>query len=166
MRERRGEKVGKNCMVEQCLHSDSQCGCKSAASLWWEKVLGSIMQGPWNQIKERLESQLEQQFFALQVQETGQASLADYPQDSCRELVLSGALQACSHSPAEEAFKAKKHKVEPLGTGVDTHTHTVPLCGARAKNLNSYLKSLRNKRKKHRKSSAKRAREKGRCRKK
>ena len=31
--------------------------------------------------------------------------------------------------------------------------------------LNRYLKSLRNKRKKHRKSSAKRAREKGRCRK-
>ena len=47
--------------------------------------------------------------------------------------------------PAEEAFKTKS-KVEPLGTGVDTHTHTVPLCGARAKNLNSYLKSLRNKR--------------------
>ena len=54
--------------------------------------------------------------------------------------------------------------MEPLGTGVDTHT--VPLCSARAVNLNSYLKSLRNKRKKHRKSSAKRAREKGRCRKK
>ena len=68
-------------------------------------------------------------------------------------------------APAEEAFKTK-NKVEPLGTGVDTHTHTVPLCGARAKNLNSYLKSLRNKRKKHRKSSAKRAREKGRSRKK
>ena len=41
----------------------------------------------------------------------------------------------------------------------------MPLCGARAKNLNRYLKSLRNKRKKHRKSSAKRSREKGRCRK-
>ena len=47
-----------------------------------------------------------------------------------------------------------------------THTHTVPLCGARANDLNRYLKSLRNKRKKHRKSSAKRAREKGRSRKK
>ena len=53
---------------------------------------------------------------------------------------------------------------EPLGTGVDTHT--VPLCGARATDLNRHLKSLRNKRKKHRKSSAKRAREKDRCRKK
>ena len=30
-------------------------------------------------------------------------------------------------------------EVEPLGTGV-THTHTVPLCGARAKDLNRYLK--------------------------
>ena len=38
-----------------------------------------------------------------------------------------------------------------LVTEVDTHTHTVPLCGARAER---YLKSLRNKRKKHRKSSA------------
>ena len=68
-----------------------------------------------------------------------------------------------SHAPAEEAFKTK-NKVEPLGTGVDTHT--VPLCGARANDLNRHLKSLRNKRKKRRKSSAKRAREKGRCRKK
>ena len=65
-----------------------------------------------------------------------------------------------SHAPAEEAFKTK-NKVEPLGKGVDTHTHTVPLRGARAKNLNSYRKSLRNKRQKHRKSSAKRAKEKG-----
>ena len=33
-------------------------------------------------------------------------------------------------------------EVEPLGTGVDTHTHTVPLCGARANDLNRYLESL------------------------
>ena len=52
---------------------------------------------------------------------------------------------------------------EPLETGVDTHT--VPLGGARVEGLNRYLKSLRNKRKKHRKSSAKRARENDRCRK-
>ena len=52
---------------------------------------------------------------------------------------------------------------ELLETGVDTHT--VPLGGARVEGLNRYLKSLRNKRKKHRKSSAKRAREKDRCRK-
>ena len=53
---------------------------------------------------------------------------------------------------------------EPLGTGVDAHT--APLCGARANDLNRHLKSLRNKRKKHGESSAKRAREKDRCRKK
>ena len=53
---------------------------------------------------------------------------------------------------------------EPLGTGVDART--VPLCGAGAGGLDRHLKSLRNKRKKHRKSSAKRAREKDRCRKK
>ena len=41
----------------------------------------------------------------------------------------------------------------------------MPLCGALAEDLNGYLKSLRNKRKKNRKSSAKRAREKGRSRK-
>ena len=54
----------------------------------------------------------------------------------------------------------------PFGTGVDTHTHThtVTLGGARVEGLNRYLKSLRNKRKKHRKSSAKRAREKDRSR--
>ena len=49
-----------------------------------------------------------------------------------------------------------------METGVDTHT--VPLGGARVEGLNRYLKSLRNKRKKHRKSSAKRAREKDRSR--
>ena len=36
----------------------------------------------------------------------------------------------------------------------------MPLGGARVEGLNRYLKSLRNKRKKHRKSSAKRAKEK------
>ena len=41
----------------------------------------------------------------------------------------------------------------------------MPLGGARVEGLNRYLKSLRNKRKKHRKSSAKRAREKDRSRK-
>ena len=58
---------------------------------------------------------------------------------------------------------------EPFETGFDTHTHTHtragPLGGARVRNLNRYLKSLRNERKKDRKSSAKRAREKDRCRK-
>ena len=53
--------------------------------------------------------------------------------------------------------------MEPLETGVDTHT--VPLGGACVEGLNRYLKSLRNKRKKHRKSTAKRAREKHRSRK-
>ena len=67
-------------------------------------------------------------------------------------------------APAEKELQKADGEVEPLGTGVDTHT--VPLCGARANDLNRYLKSLRNKRKKRRKSSAKRAREKGRSRKK
>ena len=44
-------------------------------------------------------------------------------------------------------------------------THTVPLGGACVRNLNRYQKTLRNKRKKDRKSSAKRARENDRCRK-
>ena len=39
--------------------------------------------------------------------------------------------------------------IEPFGTGGDTHT--VPLRGARVKNLNSHLKSLRNKRKERQK---------------
>ena len=52
---------------------------------------------------------------------------------------------------------------EPFGTGLGTHT--VLLGGARVRSLNRYLKSLRNERKKDRKSSAKRAREKDRCRK-
>ena len=55
--------------------------------------------------------------------------------------------------------------IKPFGTGGDTHTHTAPLGGARVESLNRHLKSLRNKRKKHRKSSAKRAREKDRSRK-
>ena len=53
---------------------------------------------------------------------------------------------------------------KPFETGLDTHT--APLGGARVRNLNRYLKSLLNERKKDRKSSAKRAREKDRCRKK
>ena len=53
-------------------------------------------------------------------------------------------------------------EVEPLETGVD---NTVPLGGARVEGLNRYQKSLRNKRKKDRKSSAKRAREKDKSRK-
>ena len=39
--------------------------------------------------------------------------------------------------------------IEIFGTGGDTHT--VPLCGARVKNLHSHLKSLRNKRKERQK---------------
>ena len=54
--------------------------------------------------------------------------------------------------------------VEPFCPGVDTHkspasalfsknggTHTVPLRGAHVKNLNSHLKSLRNKKKERQK---------------
>ena len=65
-----------------------------------------------------------------------------------------------SRPPAYEM----ENREAPFGTGVDTHT--VPLGGARVESLKRYLKSLRNKRKKHRKSSAKRARENDRCRKK
>ena len=74
---------------------------------------------------------------------------------------LASVVMSCA-GPLLKRHPKTKSEVEPLGTGVDTHT--VPLCGARAKDLNSYLKSLRSKRKKHRKSSAKRAREKGRSR--
>ena len=52
---------------------------------------------------------------------------------------------------------------KPFETGLDAHK--LPLGGARVRNLNRYLKSLRNERKKDRKSSAERAREKDRCRK-
>ena len=61
-----------------------------------------------------------------------------------------------SHAPAVSLDGER-----PFETGLDTHT--VPLGGARVRNLNRYLKSLRNERKKDRKSSAKRAREKDRC---
>ena len=64
-----------------------------------------------------------------------------------------------------EVSRPPVYQVAPFGTGFDTHTHTAPLCGARVRNLNRYLKSLRNKRKKDRKSSTKRARENDRCRK-
>ena len=66
------------------------------------------------------------------------------------------------------SFVASGRCVEPdapaggklLETECDTHTR--PLCGALAEDLNRHLKSLRNKRKKTRKSSAERAREKDR----
>ena len=41
VRERQGEKVGENCMVEQCLQSDTQAVGK--------KVLGTYHEPPWNQ---------------------------------------------------------------------------------------------------------------------
>ena len=71
-----------------------------------------------------------------------------------------------SQLPGPPALK-KANRTNPKGSlwFQGLHTHTVPLCGARANDLNRYLKSLRNKRKKHSKSSAKRAREKGRSRK-
>ena len=75
---------------------------------------------------------------------------------------LSGDSKTAHHSPA--CMLEPSRNAVPFGTEVDTHT--VPLCGARANDLIRHLKSLRNKRKKHRKSSAKRAREKDRCRKK
>ena len=65
--------------------------------------------------------------------------------------------------PWSPCFEKRFGGEQPFGTGFDAHT--VPLCGAPANDLNRYLKSLRNKRKKHSKSSA-RAREKGRSRKK
>ena len=92
---------------------------------------------------------------------SGASSTASAPTGT---LFVGRAVPAVSRPPA--VVVEKKIDSEPLGTGVDTHTHTVPLCGARAVNLNRYLKSLRNKRKKRRKSSAKRAREKDRSRKK
>ena len=98
----------------------------------------------------------------MQVQVDDQSTHPRYTRASLRQVGVS------SLTPLLKKLQKANGEVEPLGTGVDTHTHTVPLCGARANDLNRYLKSLRNKRKtkKHRKSSAKRAREKGRSRKK
>ena len=72
---------------------------------------------------------------------TSASVLADILRTLQRAL-LSGALQACS-TPLLKKHSKPKSEVEPLGTGVGTHT--VPLCGARATDLNSYLKSLRKK---------------------
>ena len=51
--------------------------------------------------------------------------------------------------PALEKVGDGNDGSEPFGTGGDTHT--VPLRGAHVKNLNSHLKSLRNKRKERQK---------------
>ena len=59
-------------------------------------------------------------------------------------------------SPALWSSGGGNSGIEPFSTGGQ------PLCGAFAENRNRHLKSLRNKRKKTRKSSAKRAREKDR----
>ena len=42
VRERQGEKVGENCMVEQCLQSDTQAVGK-------KRVWGTYHEPPWNQ---------------------------------------------------------------------------------------------------------------------
>ena len=47
-----------------------------------------------------------------------------------------------SLTPLLKKLHKANGEVEPLGTGADTHTHTAPLCGARANDLNRYLKSL------------------------
>ena len=53
--------------------------------------------------------------------------------------------QSLSLPPALLSGCSGNSGIERFGTGGDTHT--VPLRGARVKNLNSHLKSLRNKRK-------------------
>ena len=48
--ERHGEKVGENCMVEQCLHSDSQCGCKRLKAAVGNLFVGKYREEePWKQ---------------------------------------------------------------------------------------------------------------------
>ena len=79
-------------------------------------------------------------------------------------------LSVLNHFPSSDPAsldQVSHWKPDPPAVVADrTLSHTMPLCGARVNGLNRYLKSFRNKRKKHRKSSAKRAREKGRYRKK
>ena len=63
--------------------------------------------------------------------------------------LLSGDSKTAHHSPALEKGGDGNDGSEPFGTGGDTHT--VPLRGAHVRNLNSHLKSLRNKRKERQK---------------
>ena len=78
VRERHGEKVGKTCMVEQCLHSDSQCGCKSAASLRWETCLRGEYrdQTPWHQKTARKSGVVSRRRYVFLIIRCG-ASLAE-----------------------------------------------------------------------------------------
>ena len=144
VREQQGEKVGENCMVEQCLQSDTQARLQSGG----KKRFGGRIMNHHGIKKEGLEQHTQP---LKQVQVDDQST----PPSSYRSFIAYGGHDE-PYAPALKTWK-------PLGTGFDTHT--VPLCGAPANDLNRYLKSFRNKRKKHRKSSAKRAREKGRSRK-
>ena len=159
VKERQGERSKDLKVFQQmvCAHlqitrtavSSDQRGCTSAV----EKGLGVYHARTMESNKERLESQLGQRLKQVHIRTSPDAS-----PENVDVFVGSDSTDSVT-APCLETS-------EPLGTGVDTHTHTVPLGGARANDLNRHLKSLRNKRKKRRKSSAKRAREKGRSRKK
>ena len=114
--ERHGEKVGKNCMVEQCLHSDSQCGCKSAASVRWETCL-------WGKYHENHQGNKEQQrgepvesVCSKQVQEGDQPSLPIHD----RSFVAHGrSWMPCA--PASETIGSGGQERKPFDQGA-THT--------------------------------------------
>ena len=89
VRERQGEKVGENCMAEQCLQSDTQAVEK--------KVWGTYHEPPWNKTEG-----LEQRTLPLkQVQVDDQST----PPSSYRSFIAYGGYDE-PYAPALKTWKA------------------------------------------------------------
>ena len=142
MMEPQGERVGEPELLNNLLtclqcRTSAQLSCKKRG----KRFTGGIMQNYHGSKPRKIRVTA-----CENIAGTGSSVLDPFPS------VVLASLRAVDHRCCTPLHLWKK---EPLGTGIDTHT--APLCGARANDLNRHLKSLRNKRKKHRKSSAKRA---------
>ena len=104
VRERQGEKVGENCMVEQCLQSDTQArlqsGCKSAVG---KKRFGGRIVNHHGIKKEGLEQRTQP---LKQVQVDDQST----PRSSYRSFVAYGGYDE-PYAPALKTWKALRDRV-------------------------------------------------------
>ena len=99
VRERQGEKVGENCMVEQFLQSDTQARLQSGGK---KRVWGTYHEPPWNQ-KEGLEQRTQP---LKQVQVDDQST----PPSSYRSFIAYGGYDE-PYAPALKTWKALGDRV-------------------------------------------------------
>ena len=99
VRERQGEKVGENCMVEQCLQSDTQARLQSGG----KKGFGGRIMNHHGIKKEGLEQRTQP---LKQVQVDDQST----PPSSCRSFIAYGGYDE-PYAPALKTWKALGDRV-------------------------------------------------------